>query len=218
MKIVKTTSQITEIIDLLEKHYPNPKTELENWSTPFQFLVCVILSAQATDKSVNKITGDLFGKYKDVDDFADAKLPELEKAVSSINYYKTKAKRIKDAAQFAREKMNKKLPPDIDELTKIPGIGRKSANVILHETLGASHGIVVDTHVTRVSFRLGLTSYDDQKDAEKIESELKKIVPKDKWRLYSGAIVLHGRYVCKARNPDCAGCILNKICPSAYNV
>lgn len=208
--------EIPELLEKLHEAYEDPKTELENWSTPFQFLVCVVLSAQATDKGVNKVTQGLFEKYKTIDDFSGAKLPKLQEDIKSINYFKTKAERIINAAKFVKENFSGELPHDIDELIKIPGIGRKSANVILNEALGKSQGIVVDTHVTRVSYRLGLTPYKDQKDAEKIEAELKKQIPKEEWRFYSSSTVLLGRYVCKARKPNCNECILNKICPSAF--
>lgn len=211
-----TKPKTQQILDLLHQTYPSPKTELENWETPFQFTACVILSAQATDKGVNKITKALFEKYKTVEDFANADLEELQSYVKSINYYKTKAQRIIDAAKFLEKNFASQLPQTIDDLIKIPGIGRKSANVILNEVFNLSQGVVVDTHVTRVSNRLGLTTYTDQKDAEKIETQLKKVIPKDQWQFYSGATVLHGRYVCKAQNPNCRECSLNKVCPSAF--
>lgn len=208
-----------EILNLLHTQYNEPQTELENWTNTTQFMASVILSAQATDKGVNKITPVLFERYKTLDDFADANLEELSKLVSSINFYNMKAKRIIAAAKFVRENFNGEYPEDIEELIKIPGIGRKSANVILCEALKVeAQGVVVDTHITRVSKRLNLTSYNDQKDAEKIESELKEILPKSEWSFYSGSVVLHGRYICKAKKPKCEECILNKICPSAFKV
>ena len=210
--------KILEILSKLHSEYDEPKTELENWSNPIQFMAAVILSAQATDKGVNKVTPALFAKYKTANDFASADLEEITKMVASINYYKTKAKRIIDACAYIIEIFDGELPPDINKLIEIPGIGRKSANVILHEALDDSQGVVVDTHVTRVSYRLGLTKFDNQKDAEKIEVVLKGIIPEDEWRFYSGAAVLHGRYICKAKNPKCADCVLNKVCPSAFRV
>ncbi|OGC51157.1 endonuclease III [candidate division WWE3 bacterium RIFCSPLOWO2_01_FULL_39_13] len=203
------------IISSLEKAYPAPKTELENWKNPIQFMVCVILSAQATDKGVNKISRELFSRYKNAGDFAKAKQGELKKHVKSINYYKTKAKRIIDACRYVKENFSGELPKSIDKLVQIPGIGRKSANVILQEALGESQGIVVDTHVTRLSYRLGLTPHNDQKDAEKIEQALQRIIPKNKWQFYSSAAVLHGRYICKAKSPNCKECVLNKKCPAS---
>jgi len=210
--------KVNEILMKLEKAYPKPTTELKNWKNPVQFMVSVILSAQATDKGVNKVTSDLFTKYKTANDFAKADIKDIEIAIKSINYYKTKAKRIIDAANYVKLSYEGEIPKTIEKLTKIPGLGRKSANVILQEAFGISEGIVVDTHVTRVSNRLGFTSYKDQKDAEKIELELQKIIPKNKWRMYSSAAVLHGRYICKAKNPNCKECTLNKVCPSAFKV
>lgn len=209
---------IKQILQKLHTIYKNPKTELKNWRNPMQFVVCVILSAQATDKGVNKITSSLFNKYKSVKDFATADLDKLTELVSSINYYKTKAIRIKNAARHIKDHFDSKIPRDINKLITIPGIGRKSANVILNEAFETSQGIVVDTHATRVSNRLGLTNHDNQKDAEKIEAQLKRIIPLNEWRFYSSAIVLHGRYICKSKKPDCKGCVLNKICPSAFEI
>lgn len=207
---------IRSLLELLHKEYTSPKTELDNWTTTPQFMASVILSAQATDKQVNKIAKSLFEKYSSVDDFANADINELEIIVSSINYYKTKAKRIIDANKFIKESFSGEIPKSIEELIKIPGIGRKSANVILQETMGISQGIVVDTHVTRVSNRLKLV--ENQTNAEKIEKELMTKIPKKEWRFFSQSIVLHGRYVCKAKKPNCSECVLNKICPSAFKI
>lgn len=206
--------KIESLLQLLHKGYSNPKTELDNWMTTPQFMASVILSAQATDKQVNKISKNLFEKYSSVDDFANADINDIEKLVSSINYYKTKAKRIIEANIYIKESLSGEIPKSIDELIKIPGIGRKSANVILQETMGISQGIVVDTHVTRVSNRLKLV--ENQTNAEKIEKELMTKIPKNEWRFFSQSVVLHGRYVCKAKKPNCKECVLNKICPSAF--
>src|SRR3989338_5430686 len=207
---------IRSLLEILHKEYTNPKTELDNWTTMPQFMASVILSAQATDKQVNKIAKSLFEKYSSVDDFANADINELEIIVSSINYYKTKAKRIIDANKFIKESFSGEIPKSIEELIKIPGIGRKSANVILQETMGISQGIVVDTHVPRVSNRLKLVG--NQTNAEKIEKELMTKIPKNEWRFFSQSVVLHGRYVCKAKKPNCSECVLNKICPSAFKI
>ncbi len=206
----------TEIINGLKSAYKDPKTELENWRTPFEFIVCVILSAQATDKGVNKITRQLFERYKNIECFANAKQEDLEKAVSSINFYKMKTKRIIDAANFILKEFNGVFPDQINELIKIPGIGRKSANVFINEVLKIKpQGIVVDTHVTRLGYRLGLTKYEDQKDAEKIESELQKFIDEKDWAYFSSAAVLFGRYICKAKKPLCSECTFKDKCPSA---
>ncbi|PJA41162.1 endonuclease III [candidate division WWE3 bacterium CG_4_9_14_3_um_filter_34_6] len=212
-------SDLKKILSILHTEYKNPKTELENWTNTTQFMVCVVLSAQATDKGVNKVTKSLFYKYKTLKDFANANLEDVEKLVSSINYYKTKSKRIIDACKFILSEFNGKFPTDIEKLIKIPGIGRKSANVIINEALNVQNqGIVVDTHVMRVTNRLKLQPYNNQKDAEKIESELKNIIPKNEWQFISNPFVLHGRYICKAKNPNCKNCKLNKICPSAFKI
>lgn len=208
----------TELLKILHQTYNKPVTELENWTNGIQFMVSVILSAQATDRGVNKATPALFAKYKTAKDFAEANLEDVQKLVSSINFYKVKAKRIIDACSFVQKNYGGELPKDIDKLVKIPGIGRKSANVILIEVFQEAHGIVVDTHITRVSNRWNLTKYEDQKDAEKIEDDLKKAIPQNEWGFYSTAVVLHGRYICKARKPLCEECPLNKICPSAFKV
>ncbi len=213
------TNNIPLILEQLHKEYEEPETELENWVNPIQFMVAVILSAQATDKGVNKVTPKLFEKYKTATDFANANIEELTSYVSSINYYITKAKRIVAACDFVLKNFGGNLPADISELIKIPGIGRKSANVIINEALKAeTQGVVVDTHISRVSNRLGLTSYNDQKDAVKIEQELMQKLPKSEWQFYSNAGVLHGRYICVARKPKCEQCSLNKLCPSAFKI
>lgn len=208
-----------EVLEKLHLEYDEPQTELEHWTNPIQFMVSVILSAQATDKGVNKVTPAIFAEYETAEDFANANLEKLTKMVSSINYYKTKAKRIIDAAKFVVESYGGELPPDMEKLVAVPGIGRKSANVIIQEALQAeAQGVVVDTHVTRVTNRLGISPYDNQKDAAKIEQVLVKAFPKSDWAFASGALVLHGRYICKAKKPKCSECILNKICPSAFKV
>ena len=212
-----TPKMVTEIIKRLHKVYKKPRTELENWKTPIQFMVCTILSAQATDKGVNKVTKNLFSKYRTVQDFANSDIAELETYINSINYYKTKAKRIISASQFVIKSFGGNLPNDGTSLAKIPGIGGKSANVILNEAFGRSEGIVVDTHVTRLTYRLGLTGMQNQKDAKKIEKILINLIDKNEWRFFSGAAVLHGRYVCKAKKPNCKECVLNDICPSAFS-
>ncbi len=202
------------ISQLLKKEYPNPKTELK-YENEMQLAVAVMLSAQTTDKKVNQVTEKLFEKYKTWTDFATANLPELETAVYGVNFHKGKADRLIKAGQIVSTEFGGKLPQNIVGLTKIPGIARKSANVIMQELWDIAEGIVVDTHVTRVSNRLGLTT---NTDAVKIEKDLMDIVPKDLWRNFSGATVLHGRYVCVARKPKCAECVLNTICPSAFKV
>lgn len=211
--------KVPQIVEKLHEAHAEPVTELENWENPIQFMASVILSAQATDKGVNKVTPALFAKYKTAEDFANADPEELDKFVSSINYHFTKSKRIIDANKFVVENYGGELPADMEKLVAIPGIGRKSANVIMQEALGVDAvGMVVDTHVTRVTHRLGLQSYENQKDAVKIEQKLMEVFPKEEWRFLSQALVLHGRYICTAKKPKCSECVLNKLCPSAFKV
>jgi len=203
-----------EVAKLLKKEHPQPKTELIH-NSETELVVAVMLSAQTTDIKVNEVTKELFKKYKTWEDYAAADPQELRTIIKQVNFYIGKADRIVKAAKTILADFHGQLPRDIKNLVKIPGIARKSANVIQQELWDLSEGIVVDTHVTRVSNRLGLTQ---QKDAVKIEKELMEVFPKDSWRNVSGALVMHGRYVCKARKPDCENCILNKVCPSAFEV
>lgn len=201
-----------QVAKLLKKEHPNPKTEL-NHQNEMQLAIAVMLSAQTTDKKVNQITTNLFKKYKTWNDFANANLIELQKDIRGVNFHLGKAERLIKAGQVVLAEFGGKLPKTIVGLVKIPGIARKSANVILQEQWDIAEGIVVDTHVTRVSNRLGLTT---NQDAVKIEKDLMALIPKEYWRNISSAMVLHGRYVCTARKPKCEECVLNKICPSAF--
>jgi len=196
----------------LKEHYPNPKTEL-NFKNELQLAVAVILSAQTTDIKVNEVTSRLFKKYISWDDFARANPTDLQEDIYGVNFHKTKAKRLIEIAKKIIKDFGGQLPKDIKELITFPGIARKSANVILQELWGIAQGIVVDTHVKRVSNRLGLVA---TTHPGKIEKELMELLPKEYWRNYSGAVVLHGRYVCKARKPECSECFLKDICPSAF--
>jgi len=174
-----------------------------------------MLSAQTTDKKVNEITQNkLFPKYKTWEELANADLMEITEAIHGVNFHKGKAERLIKAGKLVITEFNGVLPKTIDELVKIPGVARKSANVIMQELWGIAEGVVVDTHVTRVSNRLGLTT---ETNAVKIERELMSLVPQEYWRNISGAMVLHGRYVCKARKPSCEDCALSKVCPSAFS-
>ncbi len=203
-----------EVAKRLKKEHPNPKTEL-NHTNEMELAVAVMLSAQTTDKKVNQITENLFKKYKSWDDFANADLLQLQNDIRGVNFHMGKAERLIKAGQFVTQEFGGKLPRVLSELIKIPGAARKSANVILQELWDIAEGIVVDTHVTRVSNRLGLTT---EQNAVKIEKELMQLIPKEYWRNISSAMVLHGRYVCKAIKPNCAGCVLKDICPSAFKV
>lgn len=201
--------KIQEILSRLEKVFPN-KLEL-NFSNPLELLVAVILSAQTTDKKVNELTEKLFKKYRTCEDYLKVSLEELERDISSVNYYKNKAKFIKSACQIILEKFDGKVPNSMEDLTTLPGIGRKSANIILYNAFGKNEGIAVDTHVARVSQRLGLTK---ENKPEKIEKDLMQQVPKENWGKFSNLLILLGRYICTANKPKHYECPLYDLCPS----
>jgi len=199
-----------ELIQILPRVYPNAHTEL-NFKNPLQLLVATILSAQCTDKRVNMVTPALFAKYRTAGDYATAPQSELEKAIQSTGFFRNKAKNIRGAASAIVEKYRGRVPDTMDELRELPGIGRKTANVVLGNAFGKNEGIVVDTHVARVSQRLGLTKHNDP---VKIEQDLMKLVPKEHWTDWSHWLIWHGRRRCFARKPDCLGCEIFKLCPS----
>lgn len=200
---------VEEIIKRLEKVFPD-KLEL-NFSTPFELVVAVVLSAQERDAKVNEVTKELFKKFNTPQQFANASLEEIEKEISSVSFYKNKAKYIKEISQILVEKYRGEVPNSIEELEKLPGIGRKSANMILYNAFGINEGIAVDRHVLRVSQRLGLTQ---QQKPEKAEQELMKLVPKDQWGKFSNLLILLGRYICTAQKPKHSECPLYDLCPS----
>ena len=199
---------------LLTQKFPNPKTEL-NFENPYQLACSVILAAMCTDKLVNKVTPAFFKRFSTPKDLAEADIEEVKTYIKSVNFFNNKAKSLIGMARTLISEFGGVMPRTMNELLKLPGIARKSANVILNEAFGIAEGFVVDTHVTRVSGRLGLTT---QKDPVKIEQDLMKLFDKKDWRQLSSSIVLHGRYTCVARKPKCGECILNKICPSAFKV
>ena len=209
----KKEQRAIKVAKLLKKEHPQPKTEL-NHKNETELAVAVMLSAQTTDIKVNEVTEELFKKYKTWDDYTNANVEDLKKIIRQVNFHKGKADRLIKAGKLIIDKFDGVLPKDVKNLIKIPGVARKSANVIQQELWDISEGIVVDTHVTRVSNRLGLTK---EKNAVKIEKDLMKVFPEESWRNISGALVLHGRYACKARNPNCKECILKEICPSAFD-
>jgi endonuclease-3 len=200
---------VEEIIKRLEKVFPD-KLEL-NFSTPFELVVAVVLSAQERDAKVNEVTKELFKKFNTPQQFANASLEEIEKEISSVSFYKNKAKYIKEISQILVEKHGGEVPKSIEELEKLPGIGRKSANMILYNAFGINEGIAVDRHVLRVSQRLGLTK---QQKPEKAEQELMKLVPRDQWGKFSNLLILLGRYICTAQKPKHSECPLYDLCPS----
>lgn len=198
-----------KIIAGLQTAYPDAHCEL-NFSNPLELLIATILSAQCTDKRVNIVTESLFKKYRSAKDFANAELSALEQAIKTAGFYRNKAKNIKAAAQSIVEKHEGKVPRTMEQLIELGGVGRKTANVVLGNAFDTNVGVVVDTHVARLSFRLGLTT---EKDPAKIEQVLMKLVPQEQWRLFSHLLIWHGRRRCYARNPDCSNCEVKQLCP-----
>ena len=200
------------LVAAFRKVYPNAYCELV-FHTPLQLLVATILSAQCTDKRVNIVTETLFQRYRTVADYANVSQEELEEAIRSTGFYRNKAKSIRALAALLIERHDGKVPADMDALTALPGVGRKTANVVLSNAFGINEGIVVDTHVTRLANRLGLAK---TTDAVKIERILMPLIPRKDWDNFGHWLVWHGRRRCTARNPDCAGCEVQKLCPSAF--
>lgn len=201
-----------KIIELLEKQFPNAKTAL-NYTTPLELLVATMLSAQTTDVRVNIVTQTLFKKYRNAKDYADAPIEQLEEDIHSTGFYHNKARNLKACCQMLIEKFDGQVPKTMEELVELPGVARKTANIVLYHAFDVTAGIAVDTHVMRLSQRLGLT---EQKDQNKIEQDLMAITPKEKWMPLTDVLVLHGRQVCTAKKPRCDICVLNQICPSAF--
>jgi endonuclease-3 len=194
--------------------YPDAKCELD-YESPFQLAVATVLSAQCTDKRVNIVTPVLFKKYPDAGALAAAKVGDVEEIIKSTGFFRNKAKSITGLARGVMEKHGGVLPDSMEELFVLPGIGRKTANVILGNAFGKNEGVVVDTHIGRLSNRLGFTK---QTDPVKVEKALVKLFPRENWTMLAHLLIWHGRRTCFARKPDCAGCVLNDICPSAFQV
>jgi endonuclease-3 len=201
-----------EIIRRLKRAYPDAKTSL-NHSNPFELLIATILSAQSTDERVNIVTADLFRKYKKPEDYLKVSAHELEKDIHSTGFFRNKTKAIQGTAKLLIEQYGGEVPHTMDELLELPGVARKTANVVLGNAFGIKAGVVVDTHVTRLSHRLALS---EEKTAEKIEQDLIPIVPKKDWVIFPHLMIFHGRKICKARNPLCEECAIEKLCPSSY--
>jgi endonuclease III len=201
-----------KMIQLLEKEHPDAKIAL-NYSNPLELLVATILSAQSTDVMINQITQKLFKKYTKAQDYAFVDLQELEQDIKSSGFYHNKTRNIQKASKILVEKHAGKVPNTMEELLELPGVARKTANIVLYGAYGIVAGLAVDTHVRRLSQRLELTENDDP---VKIEQDLMKLVPKEKWMHLANLLVFHGRRVCNAKKPNCAGCVLNKICPCAF--
>lgn len=201
-------NQNEELINILRKEYPDAKCSLD-FETPFQMLVAVMLSAQCTDERVNKVTKGIFAKYKNPEDFANMELDKLEELIHPCGFYKNKAKNIKASAQVILKKYKGEVPHTMEELVLLPGVGRKSANVIMLEAFGEAKGIAVDTHCRRIANKIGLS---DEKEPEKIEQDLLKIFDEKDYKDVNHLLIWHGRNTCIARNPKCTECAVNKMC------
>jgi endonuclease-3 len=206
-----TVEYAREIYRRLIEHYPNAHCALD-FKTPFQLLVATILSAQCTDKRVNMVTPALFKKYKTPKAMAEANPEELEEMIKSTGFFRNKTKSLLGMSSAVADRHGGKVPQEMDELVQLPGVGRKTANVVLGNAFDKNEGVVVDTHVGRVSGRLGLTK---NTDPVKIEQDLMKLFPKEDWTLLSHLFIQHGREICDARRPACERCFLNDICPSS---
>lgn len=205
------TAYISEIIRRLRAAHPDACCALEH-DSPFELLVATILSAQCTDERVNKVTPDLFAQFPTPRAFAEADRADIEEAVRSTGFYRNKAKHIQEASHIIELEHGGEVPADMDALTALPGVARKTANVVLGVAYEIAEGVVVDTHVKRLSNRLGLTT---SSNPDKIERDLMAITPREDWIDLSHLLIFHGRRLCNARKPDCANCVLNDICPSA---
>jgi endonuclease-3 len=207
-------ARLKKIVAALNQAYPEAHCEL-NHANPLQLLIATILSAQCTDKRVNIVTKELFKKYRSAADYANAPLAELEQAIKSTGFFRNKAKNIQACCRKLIIHHAGKVPRTMEELTQFDGVGRKTANVVLGNAFGINVGVVVDTHIARLSQRLGLTK---QTTPEKIEPELMALAPQKQWTLFSHWLIWHGRRRCNARRPDCEGCEIKKLCPSAGKV
>lgn len=203
--------RVTQILRALKKTYPQATCAL-NHANPFELLVATILSAQCTDERVNIVTANLFRKYRKPEDYVAVSREELERDINSVTFFRNKAKSIQEASRLLIEKHGGQVPRTLEELVELPGVGRKTANVVLGTAFGIPTGVVVDTHVARVSQRLVLT---ENKQPEKIEADLMKLLPKKEWIDFSHRLIWHGRRVCQARKPLCEICSIEKFCPSS---
>jgi len=211
IKLQDNKKRSVRIIAILRKKYPKAKTSLK-YKNPFHLLIATILAAQCTDKRVNSLTPSLFHKYKSPRDFAKADQKTLEREIRSTGFYRNKAKNIISASKIITRDFSGKVPQSMQELTTLPGVARKTANIVLSSSFRKTEGIAVDTHVKRLAIRLGLS---DKKDPDKIEQDLMKIVPREDWIDFNYLLVEHGRKVCIARMPLCPECSLRGLCPSA---
>ncbi len=204
--------RVKKIIRLLKRAYPNAQCSL-NHSNPFELLIATILSAQCTDQRVNIVTADLFRKYRKPEDYLKVSEKELQKDIRTTGFFRNKTKSIRGTAKALIGDYGGEVPDSMAELLELPGVARKTANVVLGNAFGIKAGVVVDTHVARLSHRLGLTQ---EKHPEKIERDLIEIVPRKDWVIFPHLMIYHGRKVCKARSPLCEECVIEKVCPSSY--
>ncbi len=205
---------MVEVLSRLKGEYPNAETEL-NWETPLDLLVATMLSAQSTDVRVNGVTGHLFERYRTAEDYAAADQERLEEEIRPVGFFRNKARALIQMGRKLVGEHEGEVPRTMEELVRLPGVGRKTANVLLGNAFSINEGVVVDTHVRRLSNRLNLSR---EHDPEKIERDLIPIVPEGERALFSHLLIFHGRRVCKARKPDCPNCVLNDVCPSAFEV
>ncbi len=214
ISLIDKRVRASKIVKFLKREYPYPKTELK-YNTSFQCLVAVILSAQCTDKLVNKVTRGLFKKYKTVESFANANLQNLSEDISSVSFFNNKAKNIIASARYIKDYYGGRLPKTVKEMLKLPGVAYKTANVVLGEVYDIWEGIATDTHVRRFALRFELA---ENTDLTKISKDLEDLIPKKDWKYINNGLVLYGRYICKARPHDCSEHPLTKLIPSANNI
>jgi len=201
------------ILELLGNEYSDVKGTELNWGTPLELLVATILSAQSTDEQINKVTAKLFRKYRTAADYAHAPRAQLEDDIRSSGFFHRKAELIQEASRQIVEEFGGEVPRTMGELTRLKGVARKTANIVLGNAYGVVDGVAVDTHVMRLSQRLGFT---EQKDRDKIERDLMELFPRDKWFSINYFLIAHGRRVCEAKRPDCGHCVVSRLCPSAF--
>lgn len=212
MKRMPEEERVAEILSLLKAEYPDAKIVLR-YSSPWELLVATILSAQCTDKLVNQVTAKLFVKYPAIEAYAAANEAEFEQDIRPAGFFRNKTKSILGAARMVLSDFGGEVPRTMQEILHLPGVARKTANIVLGNAYGVVEGIAVDTHVKRLSVRLGLSP---AKNPQKIEQDLMRLIPRDDWFRLTYLLIDHGRAVCTARRPDCAGCVLNQLCPSAF--
>jgi len=204
--------QIQRIIELLQKEHPDAKIAL-HYRNPLELLVATMLSAQCTDKTVNEVTSSLFKKYRSAENYARVNTRTLEHEIRSTGFYHNKAKNLKKTARVLARDFDGHVPQTMDELLTLPGVARKTANIVLSNAFGVIEGIAVDTHVRRLAQRLGLS---ENSNPDKIERDLMELIPRDQWSKFTDLLIFHGRRICTAKKPLCEKCVLNKLCPSAF--